>query len=133
MIMNVMFTPATANGYSHAERFPPCLLRSFWKEAWKSNNTNYTYKMATIEHTCTEKVKQEFGLTLKVFAKKRRFSNEMNPAPLLNKQINWVWWQTEIRLMKLLITGSQLMGPCLAIPFVSTDQISDRWVLDLGM
>lgn len=44
--------------------------------------------MATIEHTCTEKVKQEFGLTLKVFAKKRRFSNEMNPAPLLNKQIN---------------------------------------------
>ena len=32
MIMKVIFTPATANGYSQAARFPPCFFSRRWKD-----------------------------------------------------------------------------------------------------
>lgn len=32
MIINVIFTPATAKGYSQAARFPPCFFNSLSKD-----------------------------------------------------------------------------------------------------
>lgn len=40
MIMYVIFTPATANGYSHADRLPPCLFNRRWKDVCSKFNEN---------------------------------------------------------------------------------------------
>jgi len=79
MIMNVMFTPATANGYSHVALLPHCFFSSLWNEA--CGNKIRWFLTGKGAHQI-KKSYRYILLTENVLAKNRRFSREMNPAPL---------------------------------------------------